>query len=365
MLSSKKRKQSFSCDDIDKLLFEYADHATDEIASAEIEKHLEGCEKCRKKSEECKRLLENISKLELEPPSELHSRVMESIKSVPQDRKKIYLGRFFTNNRIPIGTLTAACIVLAVIVGKSFSSFNLQNITAEKVAEATISETNPESPAMETADYSSEADIEENKMVFKAPENDALYFYAGGETAADELGSDVTGAEEENDTVPNKFALKGNMTVTAEAPETLSPASTNIKSITAELSSYMNLKSQNGEKLLRAELMSEFEGRAAIFCRYEDLEGLYEGRSSHIVRKYGSSALIINRDDTENFLVIEKLLRHNGCQFDILTPDNGEFESFSLILLELPDELSVKDTESQSEQSPETEISSYDTDSDD
>lgn len=107
-----------SCEEVQALIFEYIDGELDSREAARVSAHFMKCPKCRKEADECRSMLSEIGKLEYPIPSELHRNVMALVGSTPQDKpsrfKKLLGGA--GSWRAAIGTLTAACAVVAIVV---------------------------------------------------------------------------------------------------------------------------------------------------------------------------------------------------------------------------------------------------------
>lgn len=112
-----RKKNGIGCDEARELMFEYLDGELDPRTSAKLAAHLMECPDCQKELDECRRMLEEIRKVEYPAPDALRGNVMALVGCTPQEKpsrfKRIVCGRRFTT---AVGTVAAACAVIALVV---------------------------------------------------------------------------------------------------------------------------------------------------------------------------------------------------------------------------------------------------------
>ena len=112
-----RKKNGIGCDEARELMFEYLDGELDPGTSAKLSAHLMECPDCERELDECRRMLEEIRKVEYPAPGALRGNVMALVGCTPQEKpsrfKRIVCGWRFTT---AVGTVAAACAVIALVV---------------------------------------------------------------------------------------------------------------------------------------------------------------------------------------------------------------------------------------------------------
>ena len=103
------------CESADELMFLYIDGQVNEREAAFLENHLKVCEDCRKEFESRKEFLHRLGECNAAAPESLYPAVMEKIKDIPQQKRRLLPKHLFS-----IGAAVAACLVLGICLSKPY-----------------------------------------------------------------------------------------------------------------------------------------------------------------------------------------------------------------------------------------------------
>ena len=122
MILFTQRNKRLTCEKARDLMFDYIDGETSETDTRRLDEHLAECPDCRAELEERRQMLEQIKLIGQKAPPRLYDNVMSLVECTPQElpkrSKKLFGERF-----IPIGTLSAACVVAVLaLVGRGAAS---------------------------------------------------------------------------------------------------------------------------------------------------------------------------------------------------------------------------------------------------
>ena len=99
-------------------MFEYLDGELDSRTSAKLTAHLMDCRECQTELEGCRKLLDEIGKVDYPVPEALHGNVMALVGCTAQDKPSKFKRVFgsFGCRTAAIGTFAAACAVVAIVI---------------------------------------------------------------------------------------------------------------------------------------------------------------------------------------------------------------------------------------------------------
>lgn len=285
-----RKKNGIGCDEARELMFEYLDGELDPRTSAKLTAHLMECPECEKELDECRRMLEEIRKVEYPAPSALRGNVMALVGCTPQEKpsrfKRIVGGRRFTT---AVGTVAAACAVIALVVLNrgviGVGGGNAEPLEKENVGVGAAYQ--PDAGATETI----------GALQFSAPK-----------TTADNSG-DLTVERTEN------FAYPGNVDTTA----------------LLEASSLK--KSALGDEMTISLAVENFikSDTAVLIVPIDSKVGSDVGEEVTIAGLEQLNCREYNGDDaSEVMMSLESELWNDGTEFQPFVPD-GEFDSLVIM----------------------------------
>ena len=113
-----RNQNQISCNDVRELMFEYLDGELDSRTSAKLTAHLMDCRECQTELEGCRKLLDEIGKVDYHVPEALHGNVMALVGCTAQDKPSKFKRVFgsFGCRTAAIGTFAAACAVVAIVI---------------------------------------------------------------------------------------------------------------------------------------------------------------------------------------------------------------------------------------------------------
>ena len=99
-------------------MFEYLDGELDSRTSAKLTAHIMECRECQTELEACRKLLDEIGKVDYPVPEALHGNVMALVGCTAQDKPSKFKRVFgsFGCRTAAIGTFAAACAVVAIVI---------------------------------------------------------------------------------------------------------------------------------------------------------------------------------------------------------------------------------------------------------
>lgn len=311
------KKIEMSCGEANSLMFEYLDGELSSREALRLSAHISECPDCRAELESCRKLLDEIGKVEYPVPEKLHSNVMALVGSTAQDspsRLKRVFGRSIGMGKRGIaafGTFAAACAVVAlVILNRGYISGGASDLASpETVQDAMVEAAGENTFSPETVGaltFSSPITMTEEAATGSAPtasnknENNVNYKYAAADTTA--------------------------MTEVTAAPDN-----------SAELKKALAVRLQGESDRLMEAVNSWLDAGTAVLVFSSNKQPIIDG--GEIIRIDGFNTVsfreILGSDAGEKLEQLIKLREENGESYQSFVPD-GEFDA--LVVAYCPEE---------------------------
>ena len=321
-----RNQNQISCNDVRELMFEYLDGELDSRTSAKLTAHIMECRECQTELEACRKLLDEIGKVDYPVPEVLHGNIMALVGCTAQDKPSKFKRVFgsFGCRTAAIGTFAAACAVVAIVI------LNRGYITAKSGIAEPVERMQIGIGAAYQPD-SRESTETVGALKFSSPMTsaDTTAVAASGETGV--VGSSLT----ENSNAASDNGTYG--------------YSNSLDMVTTETETSVNLKlaSQPIYESPIVMTVNDFikSGTAVIIVPVDSNVGAADGEEIKLAGLENLNCReIIGEKVYERLLVYESELNEDGANYQTFLPD-GTFDSLIIMNSEPVDEDLISDAE--------------------